>query len=105
VGAGHDLRELGWSLGATQELTRWAMVGVRYDHYDPDADANQQLAVNLVPTDRSYGTLALMAMARYESARLVVEYDKRSNALGRDANGLPGTLASDTLTLRGQVAF
>ena len=25
--------------GATQEITRWAMIGARYDVYNPDADA------------------------------------------------------------------
>ena len=35
-----DLRELGWYVAATQELSPWAAVGVRYDRYDPDRDAN-----------------------------------------------------------------
>lgn len=105
VGAGHDLRELGWYVGATQEVTRWATIGVRYDRYDPDQDASQQRALALVPASRSYRTLALMAMLRYETARLVVEMDKRGNPLGRDASGAPTTLASDTVTVRGQVVF
>jgi hypothetical protein len=105
VGAGRDLRELGWSIGGTQEITRWAMVGARYDHYDPDADASEDRAANLVPVNRSYGVLAVMAMAGYERARLLVEYDARTNALGRDAAGAPTTLAANTLTVRGQVSF
>ncbi len=105
VGAGHDLRELGWYVGATQELTRWVMVGVRYDTYNPDQDASEQLAADLVPIDRSYSTLAIMAMFRHGGARLVLEYDKNGNALGRDASGAPTTLEDDALTLRGQVTF
>jgi hypothetical protein len=105
IGAGHDLRELGWSLGGTQEITPWAMIGARYDYYDPDADASEQQAANLVPLNRSYGMLALMAMARYETARLLVEYDVKTNALGRDASGAPTTLAANALTIRGQVSF
>ncbi|HEX3771171.1 MAG TPA: hypothetical protein VHV30_09920 [Polyangiaceae bacterium] len=105
VGAGYDLRELGWYVGATQELTRWAMVGVRYDRYDPDQDAREEQAANVVPVDRTYRTLALMAMARYEGARLLLEYDHNGNALGRDASGAPATLRDDALILRGQVAF
>lgn len=105
VGAGHDLRELGWYVGATQEVTRWAMVGVRYDRYDPDQDASEEIAARLVPIDRSYSTLALMAMLRFATARLVVEYDRNDNALGRDATGAPATLRDDALTLRGQVGF
>jgi hypothetical protein len=105
VGAGHDLRELGWLVGATQEVTRWGMLGIRYDEYNPDQDASEQRATNLVPIDRTYRTLALMAMLRYEQARLVLEYDRNGNALGRDANGAPTTLADDAFTLRGQVTF
>ena len=105
IGAGHDLREVGWSIGATQELTKWAMIGARYDRYDPDADASQQRGVALVPVDRTYGVLALMAMARYERARLLVEYDARTNQLGLDASGAPTTLAANTLTFRAQVVF
>ena len=105
VGAGHDLREVGWSAGATQEVTRWAMVGARYDRYNPDGDASQARAANLVPVDRSYSTLALMAMLRYDAARLLLEYDINRNPLGIGANGAPTTLADNALTLRGQVVF
>lgn len=38
VAASRDLRELGWYVAATQEVTRFAQVGVRYDSYNPDAD-------------------------------------------------------------------
>lgn len=105
VDAGYDLRELGWCLGVSQEITPYAMIGVRYDRYNPDKDAAEQEAARLVPADRSYSTLALLAMARYESARISVEYDRNGNALGRDASGAPTTLKSDTVTLRGQVVF
>jgi hypothetical protein len=105
IGAGHDLRELGWYVGVAQEVTPWAMFGVRYDRYNPDQDASEGLAANLVPVDRTYTTLALMAMLRFEGARLLVEYDKNDNALGRDASGAPTTLKDDALTLRGQVRF
>ncbi len=105
VGATHDLRELGWYLGATQELTKWAIIGARFDRYDPDADASRQSALELVPASRAYTTFAMMAMLRYETARLVLEYDKNGNSLGRDATGAPATLANDSLILRGQVAF
>ncbi len=105
VGAGHDLHEFGWYLGVTQELTSWGLVGVRYDHYDPDQDAREQQAAQLVPRDRSYSTLAFLGMFRYEDARLSLEYDHNSNALGRSASGAPTTLKSDALTLRAQLRF
>ncbi len=105
VGAGHDLREVGWTLGATQEVTKWAMIGLRYDRYNPNADSTQQQALNLVPIDRSYSTVALMAMARYHEARLLLEYDINRNPLGVAADGSPTTLADNTLTLRGQLVY
>lgn len=105
IGAGYDLREFGWSAGVTQEITRWGMIGVRYDRYDPDADAHEQRAIRVVPADRSHATLALMAMLRYQNGRLVVEYDRNHDALGRTASGVPTSLASDAVILRGQEAF
>jgi hypothetical protein len=105
VAAGRDLRELGWTLGITQEITRWVTLGARYDRYDPDADASQQSGVAIVPVDRSYGTLALMGMVRSGDQRLLVEYDFRSNPLGLSPAGTPTTLADDALTIRAQWVF
>jgi hypothetical protein len=105
VAAGRDLREFGFYVGATQELTRWAQIGVRYDRYQPDTDASTSVAGTLVPKDASFTTLAIMAMARYEKARLVFEYDHNTNALGRTDSGFPTTLKDDAFTIRGQVAF
>lgn len=105
IGASRDLRELGWYIGVTQELTRWALVGVRYDTFDPDADARDQRPFALVPKDSSLSTWAFMATARWKKARLVAEYDHRKNALGRDVTGAPTTLADDSFTLRAVVGF
>ncbi|HEY3253645.1 MAG TPA: hypothetical protein VGJ91_06840, partial [Polyangiaceae bacterium] len=105
VAAGHDLREFGWYLGATQEITAWGLVGIRYDHYDPDQDAREQTPVQVVPRDRSYSTLSLLAMLRYAEARVTLQYDRNRNALGRSSNGAPTSLASDALTARAQLRF
>ncbi len=101
-----DLRELGWYVGFTQELTQWAAAGVRYDRYDPDRDANDLRNGAQVVKDQSYSTLAVAAAARFPRyARLIAEYDHNTNALGRTAAGLPTTLASDAFTLRAEVRF
>jgi len=105
VSSSRDLRELGWYVGGTQELTRWALIGVRYDLFNPDADATDQRPFALVPKDSSVSTWALMAMARWKKARLIAEYDRRKNAFGRDASGSPTTLADDSFTLRAVVGF
>ena len=105
VAASRDLRERGWVLSVTQEITQWALVGVRYDTYDPDADARDQRPFALVPRDSSVSTWAFMATARWKKAKLVAEYDHRTNSLGRDVTGAPTTLADDSFTLRAAVAF
>jgi hypothetical protein len=105
VASGYDLREVGWALGATQDVMRWAAIGLRYDRYNPDADANSQRGVNLVPVDRTYSTLALMAMARYGNQRLLIEYDINTNPLGVSSSGAPTTLADNALTVRAQLVF
>ena len=106
VAAGRDLRELGWYVGFTQELTKWAMLGVRYDRYDPDADATERIAASIVPRDSSFSTVAVALAAIYAPyVRLVVEYDHHTNALGRKPSGAPTTLGSDVLTFRAQAQF
>jgi hypothetical protein len=105
VAASRDLREHGWYVSATQEITRWALVGVRYDTFDPDADSREQRPFALVPKDSSLSTWAFMATARWKKARLIAEYDHRTNSLGRDVSGAPTTLADDSFTLRAAVGF
>jgi hypothetical protein len=103
--AGHDLRELGFYVGATQEITRYGMIGVRYDSYDPNSDASQQRALSVVPYNRRYSTFAIMGMLRYQGARLTLQYDINTNPLGIGSTGAPTTLADNALTLRAQVTF
>jgi hypothetical protein len=106
VATGRDLRELGWYLAFTQQLTKWAAVGVRYDRYDPDQDAVDRQGAKLVPRDSTYSTLAVAIAGGYPPyVRVTLEYDHNTNALGRSASGAPATLGSDVLTLRGQVTF
>ncbi|MDF2698075.1 MAG: phosphate-selective porin [Labilithrix sp.] len=105
VVSSRDLRQLGWYVGAAQEVTRWALVGVRYDRYDPDADAREQEPFAVVPRDLAMSTWSFSATGRTRIARLVAQYDHRTNALGRDASGRPTTLADDSFTLRAEVRF
>jgi hypothetical protein len=106
VAVGRDVRERGFVVGAAQEITEWALVGVRWDRYDPDADAFDQQGASLVPKDSSVSTLAFMGSVQYPPfGRLILEYDHNDNALGRGSNGAPARLANDTLTLRAQVGF
>lgn len=106
IGAGRDLRELGYYVGVTQQLSRYAQLGLRFDFYDPDADRQEQLGVQRVPVSASYSTLtAAVAALHPRYGRISVEYQHNRNALGRSAAGLPTTLGRDAALVRAQVVF
>lgn len=105
IASGRDLREAGYYIGVTQEITRYFQIGFRYDRYNPDLDGAEQRGVKLVPVDGSYSTRAFAIAFRYTPGRLILEYDDNENALGRTPSGLPTTLASNQLALRGEVVF
>jgi hypothetical protein len=101
---GRDARELGAYVAALLQVGEYATVGARYDTYNPDRDSTNP-SKPLVPTDLSYGTLALIAGYGTPNGRVVVEYDHNSNHNGRSLAGLPTTLKDDSVTVRGQVGF
>jgi hypothetical protein len=106
VAASRDLRENGFHLGLTQEITKWAALGVRYDVYDPDSDASEQRAFAIVPRDSKFKTWSFAAIGRLPPVlRVIAQYDHRTNALGRDAAGNPTTLADDAFTVRLEAKF
>jgi hypothetical protein len=81
-------------------------VGIRFDYYDPDFDANERQGVALVPYDASFSTWTITGTLHVApGGRIAVEYNHRRNPLGRDANGTPTTLASDALVVRAQLGF
>jgi hypothetical protein len=106
IGAiGRSYRELGWYVAVMQDLGAHATVGVRYDYYNPDRDANDLRLGKTVPSDASYSTFAMVAALRAPSGRLIVEYDINRNHLGRDAAGVPTNLQDNAFTIRGEVRF
>ncbi|MDB4956584.1 MAG: phosphate-selective porin [Myxococcales bacterium] len=105
IAQSRDLRELGYALGVVQDLGDHALAGVRYDRYDADRDASQRAGVGLVTTNQVFSTLALMAAARWNTVRLIAEYDHARNPTGRSDSGVPTTSASDRVTVRAQVEF
>jgi hypothetical protein len=98
-------RELGWYVALTQQLGPWAMVGARYDFYDPDRDASETRVGRVFTRSRDFKTLALAAAFTTPYGRLVVEYDRNRNHLGRDLQGRPTNLKDDAVIVRGQVNF
>jgi hypothetical protein len=106
VASGRDLREFGWVVGASQEFTSRAALGVRYDFYNPDVDGFRQTPTALAPRDMSFRTWTFtLSWGGVARDRLLLEYQHNRNALAIAADGSPTTLAADTLTLRGQMVF
>ena len=104
---GRNQRGSGFSASAVlQDLPGGLALGVRYDRYNPDADASDQQGAARVPIDASLSTLALLGSIRLERIlRLSIEYDRNRNAFGRGPTGAPASLAADALTTRAEVAF
>jgi hypothetical protein len=98
-------RELGWYLALLQELGPHFVVGARFDSYDPDRDASETQVGKLVTRNRAFNTLALNAALVSPHARLMFEYDRNRNHMGRDLQGRPTNLRDDAFILRGQVSF
>ncbi|MGB0678195.1 MAG: hypothetical protein ACPGUV_00870 [Polyangiales bacterium] len=106
VEAGRDLRHFGFHLGLTQALTRHALLGLRYDRYDADADARDNIGADVLPASAVYSTLALALAWQYRGfARLIAQYAHEQNPLGRGPDGEITTLPADRFTLRAQMEF
>jgi hypothetical protein len=86
IGAKHTLKQFGWYAAATQEIASRAVIGVRYDRYDPDRDGDAAKPVS---------TLAATAGWLWKPDwRLVTEFDHTRGATKNDA-----------ITARVQVVF
>jgi hypothetical protein len=104
IATGVNVRELGAYAAFTQEITPWAMVGFRFDYYDPNADFFQSTAGQLVPVSQAIYTFSpLVALQIPDRARLSFEYDAIRNLLALDSRGVPTNLAMDHFALRLQV--
>ncbi len=105
VAQSRNLREVGFVIGAVQNLGAHAQIGVRYDRYNADRDALDIEGADVIAADPTFSTLSVMAAARYKDARLTVQYDRENNPFGRDDTGASVTRSADRVTLRAQVGF
>jgi hypothetical protein len=103
IASGRDYRELGYYAAAIHSPTPWSMFGVRYDHYDPDADASELRTGNVVPVNQTMSTLSLTGALVTDHGRLILEWDHNRNHMGRTVSGVPTNLADDAVILRAQV--
>jgi hypothetical protein len=87
-----------------QEITRWGIVGVRYDYYNPNANVFDSRNGSLIPYSEAIQTVSpLVGLVLPDRARFVVQYDIIQNAYARNSVGVPTSLADNVLTLRLQV--
>jgi hypothetical protein len=104
VASGVDLREVGWYVGLVQEITPFAVVGLRVDAYNPNADATAQIAGSILPRNQTITTWSpLVGLLLPGRARLVFQYDRVVDREGLDARGVPTDLRNDDWALRLQV--
>jgi phosphate-selective porin O/P len=105
IAAGADQRELGFYAGVVQEICHYGVVGFRFDMYDPNSDALDKRAGQLLPYSQVITTASPLIglMLPDGRARLALQYDIIHNGLARDSEGVPTNLKENTLTLRLQV--
>ena len=106
---GRDQRSRGFYVAFTQEVLEYAMIGVRYDFYEPDADETDQQGGTPIISRRPFETLTVGVAGLLPlgdvRARLLLELVTEQNSLARDAAGVPAPLDNDSLRARLQVVF
>ncbi len=104
VATGINVRELGGYVALVQEVTRYGLLGFRYDYYNPNLDTTQSTGGQLLPFSAAIQTFSpLVGVQLPDRARLVFEYDVVRNNLGISATGVPTDLAEDHFAVRLQV--
>jgi hypothetical protein len=99
-----NVREFGGYIGFIQEVTKYGVIGVRGDYYDPNADFLDTRAGKQVPTDlRILGISPLVGLVLPERARLLFQWDIQDNKLARDTRGVPSHLKNNAAIIRLQV--
>jgi hypothetical protein len=106
IATGYDLREVGWYVAIVQDVTKWGLVGIRFDDYQPAADAFEARRGLFLPQDASIYTMSPVVGVRIpDLAKLYLQYDYVVDFQSRDVRGEPVDLANDQLTVRAQVEF
>jgi len=104
--AGGNLRQVAGYAAILQDVTRYGIVGFRYDYYDPNADQLDTRLGRAVPASANIQTFSPVAGLRLPGrGRLLVQYDVVVDHLGRDAIGEPTDLRNNRLTVRLQGEF
>jgi hypothetical protein len=103
--SGSDVRELGYYVAFTQELTQYATLGFRFDVYDPNSDFLDKHGGKLIPTSQTIHTYSPLIALALPNLRLVFEWDIIDDRLARNSSGNPTDLANNQWTIRLQGAL
>jgi hypothetical protein len=106
IAAGYDLRQVQAVAGFTQEVTPYALLGFRWDYYNPNSDFFEDRRGVIEPRDQGAHTLSpLVGLSWPNHGRLVFQYDIVLDSYARDARGVPTDLSNNLATLRVQGDF
>lgn len=101
ITTGHDDRQLGYYVGILQDVTKHALLGVRYDFYDPRADVFTTQNGKVVPTKASVKTISpLIGFRLPDGLKLYGEWDIIKDHLATDNRGVPADRKNNVVTLR-----
>jgi hypothetical protein len=101
ITSGHDDRQLGYNVALLQDITRHALIGVRYDFYDPRADVFTSTNGKVVPTKASVKTISpLVGFRLPDGLKLLGEWDFVRDHLATDLRGVPADRKNNTVTVR-----
>ena len=104
ITAGADVRHLGAYVAVSQEVTRYGIVGFRWDYYDANADFLDARRGRFVPASLAVQTFSpVVGLVLPDRAKLLFQYDAILDALARDPRGVPTDLRNDQWTLRLQM--
>jgi hypothetical protein len=104
IAAGADVRQLGAYLAVSQEVTRWGVVGFRWDYYDANSDFLDSRRGRFVPASLAVQTFSpVVGVVLPDRAKLLFQYDAIVDSLARDHRGVPTDLRNDQWTLRLQM--
>jgi hypothetical protein len=100
---GIDAREFGWHVRLVHEFEKWAIVGVRFDQYNPSIDFFDKRKGKLIGAVQTVSTVSPLIGFKVPHARVFVQYDVIIDKLARGLDGVPTDLRNDTFTARLQV--
>jgi hypothetical protein len=101
ITAGHDERQLGYNVALLQDITKHALLGFRYDYYDPRADVFGKKNGKVVPFKASLKTFSPLVGVRLpHGLRLLGQWDIVRDHLATDARGVPADRKNNAVTIR-----